>query len=135
MRRQLLPQHHPISGHTERAQYLAELSQSAATAAELLGRTQHDSLLAACYQNRFLPRRLFLGHKEREQLMADLETLRTTLFSLPDRLFDGDLGAFARAVGMTEAQTEVILRSQGAAATRMARTDLCVDDSGFKVQG
>ncbi|MDX2733447.1 hypothetical protein [Streptomyces sp. PA03-2a] len=114
-------------------QYLAELSQSAATAAELLGRTQHDSLLAACYQNRFLPRPLFLGHKEREQLMADLETLRTTLFSLPDRLFDGDLGAFARAVGMTEAQTEVILRSQGAAATRMARTDLCVDDSGFKV--
>ncbi|GAB7184438.1 hypothetical protein ATKI12_4269 [Kitasatospora sp. Ki12] len=114
-------------------QYLAELSESTATAAELLGRAQHDTLLAIDYENRFLPRPLFLGHEEREQLMEDLETLHTALFSLPDRLFDGDLGAFARAVGMTETQIEVILRSQGASATRMARTDLCVDDSGFKV--
>ncbi|MBD0676527.1 hypothetical protein [Streptomyces sp. CBMA156] len=116
---------------TER--YLAELRESTPTAAELLGRAPQDTLLTTYYRNRFLPRPLFLGHEEHEQLMEDLETLRTALFSLPDRLFDGDLGAFARAVGMTDTQIEVILRSQGAAATRMARTDLCVDDSGFKV--
>ncbi|GAA1933627.1 hypothetical protein [Streptantibioticus ferralitis] len=116
---------------TER--YLAELSQSTATTAELLGPAEQDTLLTTYYQGGFLPRPLFLGHEERIQLMEDLEVLRTALFSLPDKLFDGDLAAFARAVGMTEAQIEVILRSQGAAATRMARADLCVDDSGFKV--
>ncbi|MER7847746.1 hypothetical protein ABTZ03_27820 [Kitasatospora sp. NPDC096077] len=116
---------------TER--YLAELSESTATATELLGRAQHDALLGIDFENRFLARPLFLGHQEHEQLMADLDTLHAALFSLPDRLFDGDLGAFARAVGMTETQIEVILRSQGAAAVRLARTDLCVDDSGFKV--
>ena len=53
-----------------------------------------------------------------------MENLRSALVSLPDRLYGGDLAAFARAVGMTEVQVSAILRSRGATVTRMTRADL-----------
>ncbi|GGU96737.1 hypothetical protein GCM10010211_75090 [Streptomyces albospinus] len=114
-------------------QYLTRLCEQPTSAVELRGRQQDDTLLASHYRGGFLSRPLFLGHEERERLMADLETFRTALLSLPDRLFDGDLGAFARAVGLTEVQVRAILRSRGTGMTRMARADLCVDESGFKL--
>ncbi|WP_170156279.1 hypothetical protein [Umezawaea tangerina] len=42
---------------------------------------------------------LFLGRAELDRVVADLENFRTALLSQPDRLFGGDLGAFARATG------------------------------------
>ncbi|MDH6133743.1 hypothetical protein P3T37_003141 [Kitasatospora sp. MAA4] len=113
--------------------YLAQVRAHGAVASELIGRQSEIELLTRNYRTGFLSRPLFLGHQEREQLTADLAVFRGALLSLPDKLFDGDLGAFARAAGMAEVQVDAMLRSRGNSLTRMTRSDLCVDESGFRL--
>ncbi|MFJ9864315.1 hypothetical protein [Streptomyces sp. NPDC101165] len=114
-------------------QYLARVAESGARAGELVGRQPESELLNTFYKGKYLSRPLFLGHDERIRLHADLENLLSALGSLPDRLFGGDLAAFARAVGMTEVQVSAIMRGRGPSLTRQTRADLYVDDSGFKL--
>lgn len=115
------------------AEYLDEVRRSGATAAELIGTQPDSELLNAYYQGRYLSRPLFLGADERARLETDLDNLRSALLALPDRLYDGDLAAFARAVGMTDAQVSAIMRSRGGTVTRQARADLYRDASGFRL--
>src|ERR1700730_19252018 len=88
-------------------------------------------MLNVYYHGRYLSRPLFLGHRECEQLYADLENLRSALVSLPNRLYGGDLAAFARAVGANEIQVSAIMRSRG--ASKQSRADLYLDQSGFRL--
>jgi hypothetical protein len=69
-------------------------------------------------------------------LKRDMSLVRSALSTLPQRLYDGDLRAFAQAVGMTEVQAECVLRSGGPsprALTAMARADLYKDATGFRL--
>jgi hypothetical protein len=115
------------------ALYLDEVKRSGARASELVGRQPESEMLNAFYGGRYLARPLFLGHAERDRLHADLANLRSALVSLPDRLYGGDLAAFARAVGMTDVQVSAIMRSRGAAVTKQTRADLYVDETGFRL--
>jgi hypothetical protein len=114
-------------------EYLDEVVRRGAKAGELVGTQPESKLLNAFYGGRFLSRPLFLGSAEQELLHSDLENLRSALVSLPDRLFGGDLAAFARAVGMTDVQVSAILRSRGTSVTRQARADLYADETGFRL--
>jgi len=114
-------------------EYLAEVTASGARAGELVGSQPESKLLNGLYQGRYLSRPLFLGHDEQVRLAADLENLRTALVSLPDRLFGGDLAAFARAVGMTDVQVSAILRGRGPSVTRQARADMYADAGGIRL--
>ncbi len=120
---------------TDRAEltacYLDEVSRHQIPARELLGPLPRSDLLNSLYQQRFLTRPVFLGDRERAGLHADLEHLRTALISLPDRLYDGDLTAFARAAGLTDVQVSAVLRSTGP-PTRLTRADLYTDTGGFR---
>ena len=122
-----------MDGATLTALYLDEVKRQGGTARELIGRQQDSAMLNAFYKGRYLSRPLFLGHDECQQLYGDLANLRSALVSLPDRLYGGDLAAFARAVGMTEVQVSAILRSRAATVTRQARADLYLDKSGFRL--
>ena len=115
------------------ARYLDQVARSGVRASELLGSLPESDLLDSLYQQRYLPRPVFLGHAEREQLHQDLENLRAALLSLPDRLYGGDIAAFARAVGMTDVQVSAVLRGSRQPATRLTRADLYTDQSGFRV--
>jgi hypothetical protein len=115
------------------ARYLDEVKRHGARAGELRGRLAESELLGSIYGGRYLSRPLFIGAAERDQLHADLENLRTALTCLPDRLFGGDLAAFARAAGAAEPQVSAVLRSRGAPPTRQARADLYADQSGFRL--
>jgi hypothetical protein len=115
------------------ARYLEEIRRNGARPRELIGTQPESELLNGYYHGRYLARPLFLGHDERDRLYADLANLRGALVSLPDRLFGGDLGAFARAVGMTDIQISAIERSRGASVTQQTRADLYLDDTGFKL--
>jgi hypothetical protein len=115
------------------ARYLDEVKRSGAPARELIGRLPASDMLNAFYSGRYLSRPLFLGRDECDQLYADLANLRSALVSLPDRLYGGNLAAFARAVGMTEVQVSAIMRSRGAAVTKQTRADLYVDETGFRL--
>ncbi len=113
------------------ALYLAEVKRRGARAGELLGKLPESELLNSFFRGRYLSRPLFIGHQERDRLYADLEAVRAALASLPDRLFAGDLEAFARAVGAPDVHVAAILRGGSAPPSRQARADLYADQSGF----
>lgn len=85
------------------------------------------------YFGRSLSRPVFLSHRQIEQLGADLRTLHEALAALPHRVFGGSMVAFARAVGITEAQIELVLRGAPGRASKMSRADMYLDEQGFRV--
>jgi hypothetical protein len=115
------------------AAYLDEVKRRGIPARELIGSQAQAEFLNVFYAGRYLSRPLFLGAEEQAQLHRDLENLRSALISIPDRLFGGDLAAFAHSVGMTDVQVSAILRSRGAAVTRLTRADLYHDQTGFQM--
>jgi hypothetical protein len=116
------------------ALYLDEVKRRGIPASELIsGDKLKAELLQPQYRDRYLSRPLFLGQEERDRLATDLMNLRSALISLPDRLYGGDLSAFARAVGMNDVQISAILRSRNPAATKLTRADLYVDEGGFRL--
>lgn len=115
------------------ALYLDEVRRRGVKARELIGSQADSPLLNAFYHGRYLSRPLFLGHEELTQIETDLVNLRSALVSLPDRLYGGNLAAFARDVGMTDVQISAIMRSRGASVTRQTRADLYIDETGFRL--
>ena len=116
------------------SRYLAEVAGRGDRAARLvqLAREQFN-LAATSYDGDCLTRPVFLEHAEFAVLRDDLLALHAALASLPGRLFDGDMAAFARSVGMTSAQVTAIERTHGQAPTRLGRADLFRDESAFRV--
>ncbi|MGF1425983.1 hypothetical protein [Kitasatospora sp. LaBMicrA B282] len=113
--------------------YLEHVRRRGDKAAELIATQPDSEMLNALYKGRYLSRPLFLEAAEREQLHRDVENVRTALTSLPDRLFGGDLAAFARAVGMDEVQAAAVARSRAPQPTRFTRADMYADASGFRL--
>ena len=115
------------------AQYLDEIKRRGISAGELVS-TQPESVgLQSFYGGRYLSRPLFLGRDECDQLANDILTMHAALISLPDKLYGGDLAAFARSVGMTDVQVSAVLRSRGTTVTKQSRADLYMDETGFKL--
>lgn len=88
------------------------------------------------FAGQYLSRPVFLEAGELTGLERDLSLVRSALSGLPRRLYDGDLKAFARAVGMTERQAGCVARSAGPsprALTRMSRADFYKDATGFRL--
>jgi hypothetical protein len=90
-------------------------------------------LNATTYVGRCLTRPAFLDGPMRAQLETDLKMVQAALADLPNRLFGGDLGTFARAAGMTAAQVTAIQRCAGQAPSRMARADLYCEGRDFRL--
>lgn len=127
------------------AEYLDRVTRRGIKAAELIDPLLRSPLLESQYLGRYLSRPVFLGRAERDRLHADLENLRVALTTLPDRLFGGDLAAFARAAGASDAQLPAVLAGGLAGglpgglaggsrpATSQARADLYLDAGGFRL--
>jgi len=114
--------------------YLDEIARHGLDAGELPALADRSvDLGATSYKGRCLTRPVFLDQQERAQLEEDLGNLHAALAALPDRLFGGDLGAFARAAGMTDPQVAAILRGQGRGPSRLARADIYHDGIGFRL--
>ncbi|MER6046568.1 hypothetical protein ABT168_03700 [Streptomyces sp. NPDC001793] len=92
-----------------------------------------SELLKIFYKGALLTRPFFLEADEHQRLVGDLDVLRGALTSLPDRLFGGDLTAFARALGMNDDQISCVLRGRNTSVTRLSRADLYADASGFRL--
>jgi hypothetical protein len=115
--------------------YLQESTQRGPLPDELvaLARGHVPNLAATMYHGECLSRPVLLAADEHAVLTRDLVNLHASITALPDRLFGGDLAAFARAVGMTDAQVTGILRSRGDAPTRLGRADLYHDGAAFRL--
>jgi hypothetical protein len=114
-------------------QYLDEMARCGVSAVETSALLREQPLFDVRFHDRFLSRPVFLGQHERNSLHSDMEHLRTTLLSLPERLFGGDLTAFARAVGASEGQVRAAVRGRAARASGLARADLYLEATGFKL--
>jgi hypothetical protein len=115
------------------ARYLDEVRCRGLRAAELLGDLPDADLLNAFQPpgRRYLPRPLFIGAAERDQLYTDAETVRAALVSLPERRYDGDFATFARAVGANEVYVAALMRDRSTPTSQQSRADLYADDAGF----
>ncbi|MDQ2814654.1 MAG: hypothetical protein M3Z75_23045 [Actinomycetota bacterium] len=112
--------------------YLKEAAQRAIAPGALPEAAGREiDLAATSFRGRCLTRPVFLDHAEHSQLTADLENFYTALTALPSRLFDGDLGAFAAAVGLTGEQVAAAAMAPGTPPTRMVRADLYHESAGF----
>ncbi|MCH0538531.1 ATP-grasp domain-containing protein [Streptomyces sp. MUM 203J] len=80
-----------------------------------------------------LNRPVFLSAEDVAGLERDLNGLFELLKAVPHRLFDGDLRAFARAVGMSGTQTELVLRGASPELAPLSRADLYRETGGFRV--
>ncbi|MGW7002436.1 hypothetical protein ACWGCW_06320 [Streptomyces sp. NPDC054933] len=116
-------------------EYAHHISRRGTDPGELTTHATESDLLAVAYRGRFLPSPVFVTTEERASLAADLRMAHTLLTGLPERLFDGDLGALARVVGMTPTQVSVVERAarSGGSPLPLARSDLYRDAEGFKL--
>lgn len=80
----------------------------------------------------FLPRPLFLGRGEALGFASDLQRLAELLFTLPDRLFDGDMDRFCAAIKVTGDRGR-LMRRLGTEAPRAGRADVYHDGSSMKL--
>lgn len=85
------------------------------------------------FGNRFLTRPAFLDDGQRRRMETDVGSLLDLLFTLPKRLFDGNLTAMADAVGLTPAQAEAIVRTATDHPVKLARADLFDDGQAHKL--
>ena len=115
------------------AGYLAEVARRGLTGSDLLSVLPRTGMVAEALSGHGLSRPLFLGQPESQRVNADLQHVRTALVSLPDRLFGGDLAAFARATGLQERQVAAVLSTRGASVTQLARADMYTDQTGLRL--
>jgi len=112
--------------------YLAAFGASGAKASEFRAAVQPVTV-GTHFDGRCLTRPGLLQREQVRRLETDLETLFRCVTGLPDRLFSGDLEAFALATGVPQQQVDVIVRGRGNAPSRLSRADLYHDDTGFRV--
>ncbi len=112
-------------------EYLAAVAAAGQRPDDLM-QTLLPAVKDTIYYDRCLTRPVFLEAGPFARLRADVENLHSALTSLPRRLFGGDLGAFARAVGLTDQQAAAVVRGSST-PTRMCRCDLYRDASGFRL--
>lgn len=115
------------------AGYLDEVARIGGTAEDLRAIMPTRGRLWAAYKKRWIPRPLFIGAAEADQVNSDLQHVKAAMSSLPDLLYDGDLVAFARAAGLTEVQADALLRVQPKQLTDWARADLYPDRQGLRL--
>ncbi|MFE3515796.1 hypothetical protein [Streptomyces sp. NPDC059166] len=93
--------------------------------------------LPAVYAQSFghvlLDRPLFVDRAEIEAFAADLQTLYGVMVSLTDRVYGGDLRAYCRAIGMDDAQADLMCRRAGDPPVLHARADAYHDGERFSL--
>lgn len=113
-------------------QYLAAAAERGPKPSAIQARAQ-EPLVDTCYMGRCLGRPALLSREDLDQLHGDLEVLHAALTGLPDRVFGGDMEAFAQAAGMTELQSQFVLRGRSHPPSRLSRADIYRDETGFRV--
>lgn len=115
------------------ASYLDEVKRRGHSATDLLDVMPRTGMLWALNALRYIPRPLFLGHAESEQLNSDLQHIRAAMASLPSLLYDGNVEAFGTAAGLTSAQAAAVRRTRAETVTEWVRADMYPDATGLRL--
>lgn len=88
----------------------------------------------APWHGEYLARPLFVAEREIREFADDLQHLVEIQFSLPDRMFGGDLDAFRSVLGISDGHWEAIRRFGGdVLPPRYGRADMYHDGTSFKL--
>lgn len=90
-------------------------------------------LLRHRFEGRYLSRPLFCSHAEAYQAYQDLVAAHRLIGGLAGRLFNGDHEEFAKALGLTPVQAEVVGRFPHQGPSPVFRADLIRAQAGFKL--
>lgn len=112
--------------------YLAAFAATGGPASRVLEGVRSGTVDTS-YEGRCLSRPVFLDRLELDRVARDTDLIRRLLADLPDRLYGGDLAAFARAVGATPAQAAAVARGPATPPPPIARADYYRDDTGFRL--
>ncbi|EFL09481.1 MULTISPECIES: glutathionylspermidine synthase family protein [Actinomycetes] len=94
--------------------------------------SEASQLLRSAFGPEFLTRPLFLERQETEQIRSALNVIADVLFSLPERMCDGDLRRFAGLVGIREDQADLLGEGIQEPPVRYGRADLYFDGDRFR---
>jgi hypothetical protein len=122
-----VPHHNTITDS-----YLAAFAKSGIRPSELKAAVR-ESTEDTTFRGRSLSRPVFLDKAQVTLLADDLERLHSVLTGLPDRMFGGDVGAFAQAIGTTREQAAAAVRGKMDRPPRLGRADFFLDETGFKL--
>lgn len=86
-----------------------------------------------CFGTRMMPRPFFIPEQEIRQAADDLAAIFDVLVTLPERMFDGDLGRYCAQLGLDERRAALMRRFATGAPTMFGRSDLYHDGSGMKL--
>jgi hypothetical protein len=86
-----------------------------------------------CWGARMLDRPLFAPETELHGFARDLSDFIGILESVPDRLFDGDLGRYCDFVGIEPVRAAVLRRFHIGSLVRYGRADAYHDGTGFRL--
>ncbi|MCX4993699.1 hypothetical protein [Streptomyces sp. NBC_00568] len=102
---------------------------------ELAAVAQHvkDFPTLAPWHGEYLARPLFVAERELREFADDLQHLIEILFSLPDRMFGGDLDAFRSVLGISDGHWEAIRRFGELVPPHYGRADMYHDGTSFKL--
>lgn len=80
-----------------------------------------------------LSRPLFVDEREIRAFTTDMTDLLRLLATVPERLFDGDVGRFADALGVDRRRVALMTRLGGTSSQLVGRADVHHDGAGFRV--
>lgn len=92
---------------------------------------QHPSLRN--WTGSYLPRPLFVEHRQILDFSDDVQCLFEVITSLPQRLFDGDLDAYVAALGIDARRSRLIRSLGGIKPPCYGRADMYHDGTSFKL--
>lgn len=89
--------------------------------------------LRQSFGERLLPRPLFVPEPLMRRFADDVIRMFHLITSLPERLFDGDLPRYCRALGIEDRAAALMCRLGGGAPPLYARADMYHDGTSFKM--
>ncbi|BDH11869.1 hypothetical protein [Streptomyces hygroscopicus] len=92
-----------------------------------------DFSTLAPWHGEYLARPLFVAEREIREFSDDLKHLVDILFSLPDRMFGGDLDAFRSVLGISDGRWEAIRQFGDLLPPYFGRADMYHDGTSFKL--
>ncbi|MFE4974501.1 hypothetical protein ACFRAR_20640 [Kitasatospora sp. NPDC056651] len=114
-------------------QYLKDCARPGGALLDVVRTAAYPPAFRDCWAERMLARPLFVPEGELRAFTRDLDAFVDLLESIPQRLFDADLGRYCDHLGIDPARAAVLRRFAVGPLVRYGRADVLHDGSAFRL--